>query len=96
MSMMVLLEGKAKADAIETLKTALPTLFPDTRAYEGCEGITAYVNGDGRTVVFVEYWETQAHYERYLAWRTETGAIANLASMLEAPPSIRHFGEIAA
>ncbi len=95
MAIMVLLEGKAKAEAVDRLKAALPKLFPDTRQYDGCRGITAYISAeDGRTVVFVEYWDTKAHYERYLAWRTETGVIAELVSMLEAPPSIRYFDQI--
>jgi quinol monooxygenase YgiN len=94
MAIMVLLEGKVKAEKVDSLKAALPKLFPVTRAYEGCHGITAYIKGDDRTLVFVEYWETKALYERYLAWRTETGVIAELVSMLEAPPSIRYFDQI--
>jgi quinol monooxygenase YgiN len=95
MAIMVLLEGKAKDERVDNLKEVLPKLFLDTRAYEGCRGITAYINrDDGRTVVFVEYWETKAHYERYLAWRTETGVIADLVGMLETPPRIRYFDQI--
>jgi quinol monooxygenase YgiN len=94
MAIMVLLEGQAKAEMV-TLKATLPKLFPDTRAYEGCRGITAYINSyDSHTFVFVEYWKTKALYERYLAWRTETGVIAGLVSMSEAPPSIRYFDQI--
>jgi quinol monooxygenase YgiN len=95
MAIMVLLEGKAKAEAVDRLKGALPQLFPDTRRYDGCRGITAYASADdGRTIVFVEFWDTKSHYERYLAWRTETGVIADLVGMLEAPPTIRYFDQI--
>jgi quinol monooxygenase YgiN len=95
MAIMVLLEGKAKTETVDDLKAALPRLFPDTRRYDGCQGITAYIGADdGRTVVFVEYWATNAHYERYLAWRTETGVIAQLVDMLEASPSIRYFEQV--
>jgi len=95
MATMVILEGKAKADSVERLKTALAEVFPSTRTYDGCHGITAYLNAeDERTVVFIEHWESSAHYERYLKWRTETGVIANLVGMLESAPSIRHFEKI--
>lgn len=95
MPIMVLLEGKAKAETVNHLKAALPKIFPDTRRYEGCRGITAYFNADdGRTVVFVEYWDTKAHHERYLAWRMEKGVIAELVGMLEGPPSIRYFEQV--
>ena len=95
MAIMVLLEGKAKAETVDRLKGALPKLFPETRQYEGCRSIAAYMGADDdRTVVFVESWETKAHYERYLKWRTETGVIEELVGMLEAPPSIRYFQQI--
>jgi len=96
MPVMVLLEAKAKPEHVERLKAAAAALFPQTRAYDGCRGITSYLNEDGRTFVFVEFWDTKAHYERYLAWRTETGVIAELVSMLDAPPSIRHFEKVEA
>ena len=44
MAIMVLLEGKTRDETVDNLKEVLPKLFPDTRAYEGCRGITAYIN----------------------------------------------------
>lgn len=95
MAIMVLLELKAKAEAVDRLKAALPPLFPGTRAYDGCRGITAYTCADdGQTFVFVEYWESKAHYERYLAWRTETGALTEIVGMLDGSISIRYFDQV--
>ncbi len=97
MTIMVLLELKARAETVERLKAALPLLFPDTRAFDGCRGITAYTCADdGQTFVFVQYWESKAHYERYLAWRTETGALTDIVGMLEGGISIRYFGQVEA
>ena len=97
MAVLVLLEGKAKPESLDRLKAALPGLFAETRRYEGCRGITAHTGTDDALgVVFVEHWDTRAHHERYLAWRTETGVIAELVGMLEAPPSIRYFDPIEA
>ena len=36
-------------------------------------------------LVFYERWETREHYQKYLAWRTETGTLAALASKLTGP-----------
>lgn len=95
MAIMVLLEGKAKPESVDRLKAALSDVFEGTRQYEGCRGITAYSNvDDALTVVFVEYWDSRAHHERYMAYRTETGVIAELVGMLEAPPSIRYFDQV--
>ena len=40
MAVLVLLEGKTKPEMVGALKAALPKLFPATRAYKGCRGIT--------------------------------------------------------
>jgi quinol monooxygenase YgiN len=92
---MVLLEFKARADAVDRLEAALPPLFVDTRAYDGCHGITAYSSADGGpTFVFVQYWESRGHYEKYLAWRTETGTLTEIVGMLEGDISIRYFERV--
>lgn len=95
MTIMVLLEFRARAEAVERLKAALPLLFPDTRAYDGCRGIAAYSCADDRqTFVFVESWESKAHYERYFAWRTESGALNEIVGMLDGGISIRYFEQV--
>ena len=95
MPTLVLLEVKAKADAVETLRTLMAAAFPDTRAFAGCQGITAYVSQDEpQTFVFVEQWANRDAYERYLAWRTENGSLAQLMSLLDGPPSIRFFAGV--
>jgi quinol monooxygenase YgiN len=44
--------------------------------------------------VFYERWDSRQHYEKYLAWRTETGVADQLVAMLAAPPSIRYFERV--
>ena len=96
MSILVQLEAKAKPECVVEMSDTLASLFPETRAYDGCIDITAYLNDDGHTFVFVGHWETKEKYEKYLAWREETGVLAKLASLLQAPPSIRYFDALKA
>lgn len=91
MAVLVLVEAKAKPDMVESIKDFVTPLFPETRAYDGCQGVTMYVEPEGQTFVFVEHWDSTAQYERYLAWRTETGVLDQLVSMLDGEPSIRYF-----
>ena len=42
-------------------------------------------------MVLVEVWESREQYEKYLAWRGETGTIDRLMEALAEPPTIRHF-----
>jgi quinol monooxygenase YgiN len=46
------------------------------------------------TLVFYERWASRDHYQKYLAWRTETGAVNQLSAKLTAPPSIRYFEQV--
>jgi quinol monooxygenase YgiN len=95
MATLVLLEAKARAGSVEPMKKFLGERLPETRAFDGCRDITACLSSeDGRTFVFVEHWDSSEHYEKYLAWRTETGVLKELESMIEGAPQIRHFEEL--
>jgi len=58
---------------------------PHTRAFDGCLGFEIYVAEDS-AVLFVEHWASQAHSDRYSAWRTGKGDIDLIGSYLTAPP----------
>ncbi len=94
MSTLVTLEVVAKAESVQELKDFFKRHLPDTRSYDGCQDITAYLNEDGRTIVAVEHWDSKEHYQKYLAWREETGVLADLAAMLDGEPTIRFFDPI--
>ena len=67
----------------------LTEILPDTRSFDGCQDLKVYIEGDGEGMVFIEYWDSAEHYQRYLNWRTETGVLDRLVEMLAAPPVIR-------
>ncbi len=92
MAVTVLLELKAKAGTGGGLVEVFKQILPDTRKFDGNVSVTTYQNQDDPdTVVLVEEWESRPAYEKYLAWRTETGALDQLGSAIEGAPSIRYF-----
>ena len=93
MSVSVIVEGTVKdMDAFEAL---LLKILPATRSFEGCEGLTVHRNMDeAANVVLIEQWESRAHYDKYLAWRDETGVLGQLAALPEGPPSIRFYSNV--
>lgn len=92
MATTVVLELRAKAGTGSDLNRAFKEILPDTRAYDGCMGVDVYRNDDDADVIMlVEQWESRAHYERYLAWRTESGMLAQFGEALDGGPSIRYF-----
>ena len=96
MSVLVLLEGNLKSeDEFASFAKMSRDLLPATRAYEGCEGLTSHRNEDDPlNIVLVDRWETRAHYEKYLAWRDETGVLAKFGELLSGPPNIRFYSTV--
>ncbi len=91
----VLLEVQAAPEKIDELKSTFKNILPDTRGYDGCEGVDVVGNlDDPCNLVLIEKWDSRVHYEKYLAWRTETGALAALGAMLSQPPSIRYYDDV--
>ena len=84
MAVTVLVELKAKPDCAQALKSLWRGCMADTRAYDGCIDIFVYENQDeSANFVLIENWESKAQYDRYLAWRTETGFVEQVISKCE-------------
>lgn len=92
MACTVLLELKVKPDCVDKTLQGLAALLPETRSYPGCIGVHAHQNQDDPTdIVAIEQWESREAYEKYFAWRTETGVIGQLGNWVSAKPSVRYF-----
>jgi quinol monooxygenase YgiN len=92
MSVLVLLEAPVKFEDISNMKSYMAEILPDTRAHDGCQGVDVYFNTeDAGNMVLVEYWDSRAHHEKYVGWRTETGVMDKIGAMLAGQPNIRYF-----
>ena len=92
MSTFVLIGGQGKPDKIADIKSWMTEVLPHGRSYDGCQGVDALFNmDDPGNFVVMQQWESRGHYEKYLQWRSDTGGVARLVSMLTEPPSIRYF-----
>ncbi len=95
MSILVLLEVKAQPGKVDEFKSDLEEALPDTRAFDGCEGVTAHENQDDPgQITLIERWGSKSAYEAYTAWREERGDLARLAGLVSGPPSIRYFDDV--
>lgn len=94
MTVTVLVEAPIKSGNLEKLKATLADALPETRTKDGCQSVTANFDADGTTLVLIQHWDSQAQYEKYLAWRTETGFLGEVVSMLDGQPSIRFFAPL--
>ena len=92
MTAQIILEFRAKSNCIEASRDFLRRVLPDTRGYTGCISIVVVQNQDDpASFMIVEQWDSRAHYEKYLAWRTESGVMNEFAAMMQGEPSIRFF-----
>jgi quinol monooxygenase YgiN len=95
MSVLALFELQVKPEDISNMKSYLAEILPDTRSYDGCRKIDVYFNTeDTSNMVVVEHWDSRAHHEKYVAWRTETGFMDRIDPMLAGPPSLRYFERV--
>lgn len=95
MSIMVLVQAKINPEFTHEMKSYLAQILPDTRAYDGCHFIDLYFDTDKpNNMVLVEKWDSREHYQKYHAWRTQTGVIDKIRSMVDGSASIRFLTKI--
>ncbi|ANY19923.1 Antibiotic biosynthesis monooxygenase [Tsuneonella dongtanensis] len=79
----VIAEFPVKAGKRDEFEATLRSALPDTRAFDGCRDIKVFYDEERNTFVLIEKWDSFAHYDKYIAWRMETGLGAMLDPLLE-------------
>ena len=80
MSVRVVAEFPAAPGKLEELIASLKAALTDKRAFVECEDIESLLDADRETIVLVEHWRSFEDYDRYIAWRVETGMLDLLIS----------------
>jgi len=84
MSIGIIVEAKLKEETVEEAKQFFIENLPDTRNFDGCEGINMYIDEDDSTKMFlVERWASKEHYEKYHHWRQENGSLDQIRSFID-------------
>ena len=92
MSIIVLFNMSAKEESLEEIKKYFKEILPDTRSFEGCQGVQMYENTESPTKLIIHSkWASEEAQKKYGAWRMETGVIDKLTSMLSEPLSIQLY-----
>ena len=95
MSVAVILKLAVKEESAEELKKYLKEILPDTRSFEGCQGVQLYENKESPTKMIIHSkWISEEADKKYMAWRTETGVFDKVAPMLTDPPSLELYNII--
>ena len=95
MSVIVIANLSAKEESLEELKKYLKEILPDTRSFEGCQGVQLYENKESPTKLTIHAkWVSEEAQKKYVAWRMETGALNKLMTMLSEPASMPFYNII--
>jgi len=97
MSILVLLEIEAKDGRLDEMVQVLAGSLVDTRARQGCEGVTVHRDqAKPNSVLLVERWASREDDDAYRAWRAGDGAVDEMGPLVAGRPSIRYFDDVEA
>lgn len=92
MPVIVTLRFSVKSEKAEKFKSLLKSLLPDTRAYEGCHGVSVYQDqDDAGSIYLVESGESKEHQQKYQTWRDESGIGEVVGPYLACEPRFNYF-----
>ena len=92
MSIVVIVNFTAKDESLEELKSYFKKILPDTRSYEGCEGVHLYENSESPTKLTIQAkWSSKEAQQKYMAWRMETGELDKLSTMISGPLTMDYY-----
>jgi len=75
-------ELRMKPEALAGFLEALPRLINETAAFEGFRTIRIVQHGEDPTrILFVELWDTEEAYRKYIAFRNARGDMDSVAAL---------------
>lgn len=92
MSVIVLVDLDVKEESVEELKKYFKEILPDTRSFEGCQGVQLYESKESPTKLTIHAkWTSEEAQKKYMSWRMDTGALDKLIPMLSQPPNLEFY-----
>ena len=92
MSVIVTVSLDVKEDYTDELKGFFKEILPDTRSFEGCQGVQLYESKESPTKMTIHAkWTSEEAQKKYMEWRIEHGSLEKLMPMLSEPPNLQVF-----
>jgi quinol monooxygenase YgiN len=75
----------------------LPEMLKDTKKFPGFRNIRILKNkANANQIIFIEEWNSEEDYGKYIAWRTERGDMNAMGTLLAGPPKMEVWPELVA
>jgi len=95
MSIIVIMNLTVNDESLEEVKKYFKEILPDTRSFEGCQGVQLYESEEEPTKLTIHAkWISKEAQKKYIEWRMETGTLEKLMPMLSDPPNMQVHGII--
>ena len=95
MSVIVLVSLDVKEESSEELKKYFKEILPDTRSFEGCQGVQLYESKESPTKMTIHAkWVSEEAQKKYMSWRIDSGALDKLIPMLSEHPNLEIYNII--
>ena len=95
MATTVILEVTAQPGKGADLIAAFDSILPDTRSYQGCQGVTVHQDaGNPDVLVLIEHWESADDHAAYSEWRKNSGTLGPLMSLAAARPATKVLTDV--
>ena len=92
MSVIVIVNLSVKEESLEDFKKYFKEILPDTRSFEGCQGIQLYDNKESPTKFIIHAkWTSEEAQKKYITWRMESGSLDKLTPMLSGPFEMQFY-----
>lgn len=92
MSVIVLVNLNVKEGSVDDLKKYFKEILPDTRAFEGCQGVQLYQSSESPTKITIHSkWTSEEAQKKYMSWRMDSGALDKLIPMLSDHPNLEFY-----
>ena len=92
MSIIATVSLSIKKEAVEEFKNFFKEIIPDTRSYQGCQGVQLYQSKESPTKFTIHAkWDSEEAQKKYLTWRMETHSFDKLEPMLAEPFSMQVY-----
>ena len=94
MSIWVTIEAKVKDGSFEEFLPFLQKNLPNTRGFPGSLIVSLFYDQEARNFLISEEWLSREHHQNYIKFISENGAMNQLVSFLEGPPTIKYYSRL--
>ena len=92
MSVIVIVNLDVKEESVDELKKYFKEILPDTRSFEGCQGVQLYESKESPTKMTIHAkWTSEDAQKKYMSWRIENGSLEKLMPMLSEHPNLEFY-----